>query len=671
MQDLPSAVLAAFVKDGLLQTASPSFVSRPGQDQLAVEVARTIQSGGVLVAEAGTGVGKTFAYLVPVLLNGQRAVISTASKALQDQLAQRDLPRLVRALNMPVQVQVLKGRSSYVCLHRLEIAAQNTTGMSRALAFQLARVEAWSIVTRTGDLSELADFPERSGLTQRVTSTRDNCLGADCPRVNDCFVNLARRRALVAEVVIINHHLFFSDIRGRDAGLLELLPSVETLIFDEAHRLNDIGIQFLGQQFSSQSIEYLCRDVLAHANVLALGAADWRSWVSSVVQSTGNLVGLLSKVDGPEAPLWNESVQAPYGVESQAWTLNTGKLRHGLKQIAWLLSHLEPAAPGLNALRIRTEEQLGALDTLCEPTRQGYVKWLELSQSMTLACTPVHIRDVMQVQLKSSGAIDGVKKSWIFTSATLGYDNDFTHFKESCGLDDAKVLRVASPFDYASQAKLYVPESFPAPGDPMHSQEVAHLVSQAAIILRGRTLVLATTLRAMREIGAALREHFTVRSDLRVLVQGDASKAEILKMLAAAVSDEQLGVVVVATAPFWEGVDIPGNALQMVVIDKIPFAPPHAPLSRARAKKLSSIGKSPFLDLHLPTAALALKQGVGRLIRAENDRGMLVVCDVRLKRMAYGAKILDQLPLMDQISSRDQWVDALHQLTKFSTTDPY
>ncbi|OYT93789.1 MAG: helicase [Burkholderiales bacterium PBB3] len=671
MQTLSDAVLAVFSEDGPLQNAIPSFVSRPGQNHLAVEIAKTVQSGGLLVAEAGTGIGKTFAYLVPILLSGQRALISTATKALQDQLAKRDLPRIQSALKTPVRVHVLKGRSSYVCLHRLESARQQANRVPQGLVFQLARVEAWSAVTRSGDLAEITDFPEQTELARWVTSTQNNCLGSSCPRAAGCFVNLARREALVAEVVIINHHLFFSDMRARESGVFELLPSVTTVVFDEAHRLNDIGVQFLGQQFSSQSVEYFCRDVLAYGAVLTLGAADWRAWVNTIVQSTGNIRTLLSKVVNPEDLLWDESIQAPQGVDRDDWAYPIEKLRVALKQISSLLHHLASAAPEMSALGRRADELSDALDALSGPTPLGNVKWVDLGQTMTWACGPIQIREAMQAQLKSSADTLEAKRSWIFTSATLGYEAGLTFFTESCGLDDARVLRVESPFDYASQASLYIPQDFPAPSDPMHSLEVAHLVAQAAGILRGRTLVLVTTRRAMEDIGLALRKHFLVRSDLRVVFQGDVSKTEILRLLAAAASGGQQGVVVVATTSFWEGVDLPGDAVQMVVIDKIPFAPPDSPLIRARVAQLTAAGKRPFLDLHLPMAAMALKQGAGRLIRAETDQGLLVICDTRLMSMGYGKKILSELPKMARITERDQWITALHQLTKFSTTDPY
>ena len=671
MQALSDAVAAVLSDNGPLQKAIPSFVCRPGQNQLAAEIAKTIQNGGVLVAEAGTGIGKTFAYLVPVLLSGQRALISTATKALQDQLAQRDLPRLLSALNVPVRVRVLKGRSSYVCLQRLESARERSTKVSQAVAIQLARVEAWSAITRSGDLAELPDFPEQSELAQWVTSTHNNCLGSACPKAGNCFVNLARREALAAEIVIINHHLFFSDMRGRESGVIELLPSVATVVFDEAHRLNDIGIQFLGQQYCSQSMEYFCRDVQAHGPLLTLGATDWRAWINSILQSAGNLSSLLSKVDNPDDLLWNESMQTPCGVDRDDWVFNTGNLRIALKQIASLLHHLESAAPELVVLGRRADAHIDAFDALARPTPEGSVKWLKLNHAMTWACGPIQIREAMQAQLKSDSSGFGAGRSWIFTSATLAYGTGLGLFTESCGLDGAKVMRVESPFDYARQASLYIPENFPEPSDPLHSLEVAHLVAQASSILHGRTLVLATTLRAMREIGVALRMHFSVHGDLRVVVQGEVSKPEVLRVLTAAGSDEQLGVVVVATASFWEGVDFPGDAVQLVVIDKIPFAPSDTPLNRARAAQLTLAGKRPFLDLHLPVAALTLRQGAGRLIRTESDRGLLAICDTRLLSMDYGEKILYELPKMGRINNGDQWKAALQKLTKISTMDPY
>ena len=671
MQELPDAVASAFSNGGLLQRAIPSFISRPGQNTLAVEIAKTVQNGGVLVAEAGTGIGKTYAYLVPILMSGQRAVISTANKALQDQLALRDLPLITSALNLPLRVQVLKGRSSYVCLHRLQSAGHHLPRLSPAATVQLTRVLEWSAITRTGDLSELPDFSEQTELARSVTSTTDNCVGGDCPKASQCYVSLARDKASLAEIVVINHHLFFSDLRARDIGVRELLPSVATVIFDEAHHLNDIGIQFLGHRFSSQLTEDICRDVNALAGVLSLGAADWRSWVNTVRRSTAKLRNLLLEVGGEKVLLWVESSQTPQYVERDAWAFHTGELRAAMMQIAQLLRHLAPTAPELAALGDRTEANISALDTLLGLTPSGHVKWLEPGPTWTLMCSPIHIRDAMHALLKEGVSTFSTKRSWIFTSATLGYENNLSFFTKSCGLDGARVLRVKSPFDFPNQASLYIPKDFPSPNSPLHSLEVAHLVAHAAGILVGRTLVLTTTLRAMREIGKSLHMHFSVGKDLRVLVQGDLPKAKILKLLAAAVAEDQRGVVVVATTSFWEGVDVPGDAVQLLVIDKIPFPSPDAPLILAREERITAQGKNAFRDLYLPVAALALKQGAGRLIRTEKDRGVLVICDARLLSQTYGEKILNELPMMNRIVDRDQWHTALQGLTKFSTTDPY
>lgn len=671
MQGLPDAVASAFSNGGLLQTAIPSFVFRPGQETLAVEIAKTVQSGGVLVAEAPTGIGKTYAYLVPLLISGQRAIISTANKALQDQLALRDLPLLTSALNLPLRVQVLKGRSNYVCLHRLHNAHHHLPKLPPVATVQLSRVLEWSAVTRTGDLSELPDFSEQTELARSVTSTTDNCVGRDCPKASQCYVSLARNKAALAEVVVINHHLFFSDLRARDGGVRELLPSVSTVIFDEAHRLDDIGIQFLGHRFSSQLTENLCRDVNAQAGVLSLGGSDWRSWVNTVMRSTVNLGNLLRDVDGKKVLLWVESSQTPQYVQRDAWVFHTEELRAAMKQIARLLYQLAATAPELADLGNRTEANIDALDAFLGLTPSGHVKWLESGPTWSLICCPTHIRDAMQALLKEAPSTLSTKRSWIFTSATLGYDNNLSFFTKSCGVGDARVLRVESPFDFPNQASLYIPKDFPSPNSPIHSLEVAHLVAHAAGILVGRTLVLTTTVRAMREIGKSLRRHFSLGNDLRVLVQGDLPKAKILELLATSVAEDQRGMVVVATTSFWEGVDVPGDAVQMIVIDKIPFPSPDTPLIVAREEGIIAQGKNAFRDLYLPVAALALKQGAGRLIRTETDRGVLVICDERLLSQTYGEKILNELPMMRRIIDRDQWHSALQELTKFSTTDPY
>lgn len=665
---LPGAVQRAFEPDGPLARLVEAFKPRPGQVVMALAIARTMESGGVLAVEAGTGVGKTFAYLIPALLSGERILLSTATKALQDQLFGRDLPRLMAALGQPVRVALLKGRGSYLCTHRLLSARQDARADNPAARQDLARVEMWAAVTRSGDLAELAQLDERSPVVALVTSTRENCLGAQCPQAQACHVNRARKEAMAADVVVINHHLFFADFNVRESGVAELLPTVRTVVFDEAHQLNEIGVQFLGRQLTTGRLENLCRTLALQGPQLALGSVDWRARVAELSQA----IVLLRHLCGGHGPLgrrpWVD--EAPLGIPVQPWRAALAALRGGLQQVEAMLVSVEALSPDLKGLRERVLALLAELELFSSPVPSGYVRWLEADHHVRLVQSPLDIAVTLQSRIGLQDAQTERNQSWIFTSATLGTDPSMEWFLQTCGLEGAQVLQVDSPFDYPAQAGLYIPPDMPKPGDPSHSACVAQLAAHGAEILGGRTLVLTTTLRAMRSIGDALRQYFAPSSGIEVLVQGQSPKRELVERFCRAVGSEAAGYVLVASASFWEGIDVPGDALQMVVIDKLPFSPPDDPLVEARARQMEEMGKNPFQHFHVPQAAIALKQGAGRLIRRETDRGVLVVCDVRLKQMGYGRKMLAALPAMRTIATQERFEDALRALTKPSTTDP-
>lgn len=666
---LAAAVAEAFALQGSLAKANPGFTPRVGQLQMAQAVAKTLSTGGQLVVEAGTGVGKTYAYLVPVLLSGRRALISTATKALQDQLALRDIPRLQTALGVQARVAVLKGRSSYLCLNRLELARQHPAAALQASQLELARIERWATATQNGDLAEMLDLPDQSPMEPLVTSTRDNCLGGSCPQASDCFVNRARAAAMVADIVVINHHLFFADLNVRESGVAELLPLTQALVFDEAHQLNDIGVQFLGRQISTRQLDDLVRDLLKSSASLALGASGWREWLEDLMHTSSRLKGWSAHWGNGTTVDWGRST--PAGFLDKDWLAVTETLLNALQRLSDLVKRVADSSPEMAQMDTRVTRYLEDCVFFLAPSMPGTIRWLECGAHLKMLCSPLDIGASLQAQMDPVGGAASSDRSWIFTSATLGTDTDLAIFRASCGLQQADVLQVDSPFDYASQAALYVPEIFPLPSDPLHSIEVAHLAAQAARVLGGRTLVLTTSLRAMQTIGEALRMHFTVNPGLEVLVQGQASKREILARFNAVHTSDQLGIVVVAAASFWEGVDIPGDALQLVIIDKIPFLPPDGPMTKARTDKAVAMGKNAFREFHLPHAALGLKQGAGRLIRSEQDKGLLVVCDVRLHQKSYGKKLLAALPPMRRLASQGQFNVELTQLTKLSTTDLY
>lgn len=666
--DLKDEVNRFFAPDGPLARVLPGFAARPGQLTMALEIARVMEKGGTLAVEAGTGVGKTFAYLIPALLSGERVLLSTATKALQDQLYLRDIPRLTVALGRPVRVAVLKGRSSYLCLQRLEDARHGITPHDAESLLDLAYVEAWSTRTRSGDLAELPQLDDGAAVLPLVTSTRENCWGAQCPQVRECYVNRARRDAMAAELVVVNHHLFFADLNLRESGVAELLPQVRYVVFDEAHQLNDIGVQFLGRQLSSGQLQSLARDMVEQGAQLAQACADWRTMVQTLDRAASTFKGLCNSGTPVARRAW--AGEAPVGIDVGAWNAALMAVHAALQEADLVLRALSESSPALHALSIRTCHLAAELNYFSNPVLPGQVRWLESGRQTVLTQSPLDIADAMRTRvLALQDESMPARKAWFFTSATLGHDPNLAWFLDSCGLHGAQCLQVHSPFDYAKQAALYIPTEMPKPADPQHGAAVAALVAKGASVLGGRTLVLTTTLQAMRNLAQALRLHFAHGCGLDVLVQEDAPKRELLARFAQGSGAGRRGCILVASASFWEGIDVVGDALQMVVIDKLPFSPPQDPVVLARAARLSARGKSAFKDYHVPQAAMALKQGAGRLIRSETDRGILVVCDVRLTQMGYGRKIVSTLPAMRRLEDGVQFLEALNALTKPSTTD--
>ena len=657
---LAREVQAVFSPDGVLSRTADLFVARSGQLEMALAVAQAIESAQTLVVEASTGVGKTYSYLVPALLSGERVLVSTATKALQDQLFGRDLPRLVEALGVPVRTALLKGRASYVCLHRVMLARQDSSVVDRSALQSLAKIERWAQVTKAGDLAELPGLDERSPLIPLVTSTRENCLGAQCPQFRSCHVNLARREAMAADVVVINHHLFFADLAVRESGMAELLPTVRVAIFDEAHQLNETGIQFLGNSLTTGQLLDFCRDLLGSGLQLARGLVDWHKVVGDCERAARQLRLCAGKVFSGSKLRWVEKV--PENLDSGSWSKALDDVRQALNDACSALDTVSEIAPDF----LRLSERSGALaqqaESFSRTCKPGYVRWVDVGAQLRLVESPLTIAEAVKSKLLNVSAESA--KAWIFTSATLGDDDALSWFTQPCGLEDAKILRVGSPFDYAAQAALYVPPEFPKPADPSHALRVADAAAAWSRQLGGRTMVLTTTLKALRTIGEALSLTFGVAGDLEVLVQGTMPKRLLIERFRQGSTCGLRGCVLVASASFWEGIDVPGDALQLVIIDKLPFPPPNDPMAEARAKALESEGRNPFNDYFLPEAAVALKQGAGRLIRRETDQGVLVVCDTRLTSMSYGKRLLRALPPMKRLTSSSEMTA---QLTKVCT----
>lgn len=675
MTALCQAVDAVFSAQGVLAQSLNGFRLRPGQQDMAQAVAKVIEEGGVLVVEAGTGVGKTLAYLVPALLSGEKVIISTATKTLQEQLFLRDLPRVRQALGFPVRMALLKGRNSYLCAQRLSIAHQAAHDFSVQELGLLEAARTWAQSTVEGDISELGALQEHPVLAALVTSTRENCLGATCPHISNCHTLQARQRAMQAELVVVNHHLFFADAGVRASGMAELLPSARTVIFDEAHQLSDIGIQFLGTRWSTGQAQSLAQALAAHNSGPVRGLADWLGLATDLAKAAKALQDLVAFSGQDARRSWMDA--APDGVLPQQWEACTMALQRVLGQALEVNRSLSQAWPQLAPIAQRCEDMHDGLLRFSQVRPPDQLRWLQGGSGLSMHQSPLTIAHYMRELLPQAKAQGKqAAPSWIFTSATLGTDAQLSWFVNECGLQGCVAMQVPSPFDYARQAAMYVPLEAHISNAQAHSAEVAALVAQGARILSGRTMVLTTTLRAMRAIAQQV-EVLLQDSGIEVLMQGQYAKRLLIENFSrlyisnAAGQDgaSNVGKVLIATASFWEGVDIPGDALQLLIIDKLPFAPPNDPLVEARSAAIEQAGGNAFKTIHLAQAALALKQGAGRLIRSETDRGVLVVCDPRLVQKSYGKKLLSGLPPMRTITDRQDWLDALAQLRKEQQTN--
>lgn len=653
--ELEQWVAAAFDEGGPLSRSDSNYKPREQQLAMSQAVARAIARRETLVVEAGTGVGKTFAYLVPALLSGGRALISTATKNLQDQLFMRDLPRLCAALQVPVRIALLKGRSSYLCIHRMSQARHSADLPDRRSVLALARIERWAQQTTSGDLAELDGLDERSPILPLVSSTRDNCLGADCPEFRACHVVKARRDAMEADVVVVNHHLFFADMTLRDSGVAELLPSVEVAVFDEAHQLAEAGVQFLGTTLGTSQLLDFGRDLLAQGLAQARGLQDWQGLQTRIERAArelrlvcaGPLVGAGREIRGMLKLSWKERAGRPGFAQALTDVAAVADVAIAM------LATVADTSPDFVRLQERATALKEVTDAFAHEPDAGDVRWIDLTPNQArLVESPLDIREAMQEQLAAA------PKAWIFTSATLGDDERLTWFTEPAGLDNATVLRVGSPFNYPEHARLYIPSGFPKPNEPDHPLQVAALAARCARALGGRTFVLTTTLRALQSIGDALRAEFEASGDvLAVLQQGAAPKRVLLQQF---VTDPR--AVLIGSASFWEGIDVPGDSLQCVLIDKLPFPPPNDPLVEARVQRLEAAGRNAFAHFFIAEAAIALKQGGGRLIRTEQDRGLLVVCDPRMAGMNYGRRLREALPPMTRLTEEAQALDWLSEL---------
>ncbi len=619
----PSQILGP---DGLLAKHLPGFAARPQQQEMAEAVTRALEDNAILIAEAGTGTGKTFAYLIPAMLSGHKVIISTGTKNLQDQLFHKDIPLVRDALAVPVDVALLKGRANYLCHHRLQLAQEEGRFLTRSQTAELQEIATWSGRSGSGDIAELSTISEDSPLWSQVTSSADNCLGSDCDYLDECFLAKARRRAQEADVLVVNHHLLFADMALKDEGFGELLPGANAFILDEAHQLPDTASNFFGTTISANQLLELVRDSIAEEIREAGESRELRTRAEKLEKAIRDM--RLAFGEGQRRGGWNEVAEGR-------------ELNEGIARVAELLDDLSQGlkvlsgrGKGLESCYQRSEELIVRFTLLTGPTPEGMIHWFEThTRSFTISFTPMDVAQLFQQQLQAHPA------AWVFTSATLAVGESFQHFSDQLGLEGAVSHRWDSPFDYPHQAVLYVPPQMPEPNSPGYTEAVVAAALPVLQASRGRAFVLFTSHRALREAAELLEG----KLDYPLLIQGDAPRTRLLEEFR-----QKGNAVLLGTGSFWEGVDVRGEALSCVIIDKLPFASPGDPVLQARIDAMRQAGGNPFMEYQLPQAVITLKQGVGRLIRDVSDRGVLMLCDPRLGTKSYGRIFLDSLPPMSK-----------------------
>jgi ATP-dependent DNA helicase DinG len=620
---------ACLGSDGALAREVPGFAARTQQQQMATAVEAALADQTSLIVEAGTGTGKTFAYLVPALLSGRKVIVSTGTRHLQDQLFHRDLPTVQSALGVPLRAALLKGRANYLCHHRLATTRSEGGLAVRHQVDQLERIFDWSGRTRSGDIAELSSVPEDAAIWPRVTSTAENCIGQQCEWFAKCHVLRARRAAQEADLVVINHHLLCADLALKEEGFGELLPGVDAFVIDEAHQLPDTAAQFFGASLSSRQLQELAQDS-----------------VTEYLRETAELEGLPDLARRLERQVQDVRLAMGKGEQRAPWSrlandpeLRTrlGALRDALAALAAALQSQAERSRGLDNCHQRAVKLQAALVQCTEQPPPDHIHWFETyRQSFRVNLTPLDVADTF------SSRRHQLPSCWVFTSATLSVNGSFEHFARRLGLEDAATLELDSPFDYRSNALFYVPQGLPEPADEAYSDRVLDEAERIIRACGGRTFVLFTSYRALHIAQRRLRDS----CGFPLLVQGSAPRNELLQRF------RELGnAVLLGTSSFWEGVDVRGEALSCVIIDKLPFASPGDPVLQARIDALRDRGGNPFMDEQLPHAVITLKQGVGRLIRDVDDRGVLVICDPRLLSKSYGRVFLNSLPDMQR--SRD------------------
>jgi len=615
-----------FSNEGALSTVISGYQARSAQIEMAEAIANAISTKQHLIAEAGTGTGKTFAYLVPAILSGKKTIISTGTKNLQDQLFNKDLPVIRKAMKKPFFAALLKGRSNYLCTYRLQNALTSTLGFTKEDAGALAKISAWAKRTQVGDIAEMSGVTEGDPIWYQATSTPDNCLGQDCPDYAECYLVKARKKAQEADVIVVNHHLLCADWSIRDNGFGELLPTAEVVVIDEAHQLADTASNFLGVNLGAKQLSDLAQDALME-----------------YFKDATDLPALRTACEDLEHEI--KDLRLAFGVELKRgdWQEidNNPKILGGLnalkEQLQRVTDQLNLASVKTKALEFcfkRAEDLLQKLKLIMDEKGGKWIRWYEIHRkTFTLSLTPLDIAAEFRQFMQQHQA------AWIFTSATLSIANGFDYFANNLGLSQAASESWGSPFDYPNQSLFYHPKGLPQPNDPNFIPLIIEFVLPVLKASQGRAFFLFTSHRALNQAAEILGKELKYP----LLIQGSRPKALLLEQF-----KEAGNAVLLGTSSFWEGVDVRGEALSCVIIDKLPFASPGDPVLKARLDAMTQQGKNPFFEYQLPTAVIALRQGIGRLIRDVTDRGVLMVCDPRLLKRSYGQLFLDSVPPMSR-----------------------
>lgn len=621
-----------FSSDGLLAKAINGFVPRQAQTDMATGVKKAIDNSSSLIVEAGTGTGKTFAYLVPALLSEGKAIVSTGTKNLQEQLFHRDLPIVKKALKSRRKTALLKGRANYLCLHRMGQHGGNSTLVEKEVLGQLSEVRRWSTTTKTGDMGELKTLPEDAKVLPLVTSTVDNCLGRDCPDYEECYLVQARRKALDADIIVVNHHLFFADMALKDTGFGELIPEADAIIFDEAHQIPDIASDYFGESLSTRQISELAKDITLIVRTVLKDAGQLDKAADKCKMIAADLRLLFPET--PQRGNWAEALQ-----RDDVRDL-IGRLSEALGVLRDICKLHVSRDKDLDNLYERVVSAREQLDALSDDKQENVSLWYETTnRHLIMHLTP------LSIAAKFRRFVSSPPRGWIFTSATLMVNDGFEHFQRRMGLEDAATLGLDSPFDYQQQAMLCVPRYLPEPNSPGMKKTLLDTAKRLIKASRGRCFLLFTSHAMLRDIAAKLEDAI----DNPLLVQGTTTKQALLD---AYLADEK--AVLMGTGAFWEGVDVRGSDLVCVMIDKLPFASPDDPLLQARMDDVKKRGANPFAIIQIPQAVITLKQGAGRLIRDPSDKGVLVICDNRLVTKHYAQSFVGSLPDMRRTRSLDE-----------------